>query len=214
MNRVKLKDLLLRLKLFFSGNSSKYWDERYKSGGNSGRGSFGAEAKYKSKFINEFVIKNNIKTIIELGCGYANQLKHYSFNNYFGLDVSEAAINKCRNEFSTNKNYNFSLYRHPINVSHKFDLSISIDVIYHLVEDDIFKKYMHDLFINSQAKNVLIYSTNIDKNTLTSHVKHRNITNYITENFSDWQKNDISTLDNYMNLTELTKANFFAFSKK
>lgn len=70
-------------------------------------------------------------------------------------------------------------------MSSKFDLSLSLDVIYHLVDDNIYKKYMNDLF-NSTNKFVIIYSTNWDdKENNGSHVYHRKFTKYIDTNFKN-----------------------------
>ena len=41
-------------------NSQKYWEERYYYGGNSGRGSYGEDARIKSNFLNDTVQNYNI----------------------------------------------------------------------------------------------------------------------------------------------------------
>jgi len=66
----------------------------------------------------------------------------------------------------------------------KYDLSISLDVIYHLVEDAVYVKYMNDLF-NSTNKFVIIYSTNWKEKYNGSHVYHRNFTKYIDTEFKN-----------------------------
>lgn len=38
-------------------NSKNYWENRYKSGGNSGAGSYSNLAEFKAEIINEFVAK-------------------------------------------------------------------------------------------------------------------------------------------------------------
>jgi len=43
-----------------SFNSSEYWDNRYKNGGNSGQGSYNALAKFKASVINDFIENNKI----------------------------------------------------------------------------------------------------------------------------------------------------------
>lgn len=44
----------------------------------------------------------------------------------------------------------------------KGDLALSLDVIYHLIEDEIFEKYMKDVF-RASTKYVIIYSTDFEK---------------------------------------------------
>ena len=68
----------------------------------------------------------------------------------------------------------------------KADLSISLDVIFHLVEDDVFDLYMQNLF-NSSNKYVCIYSSNIDMNDINSapHVRNRKFTDWIDKYLSN-----------------------------
>ena len=60
---------------------------------------------------------------------------------------------------------------------------MSLDVIYHLLEDNIFDSYMKNLF-NSSNKFVCIYSSNIDIGW-DKHVKHRKFTDWIEKNEID-----------------------------
>ena len=72
------------------------------------------------------------------------------------------------------------------NNEEKADLSISLDVIYHLLEDHIFHLYMKNLF-NSSNKYVCIYSSNVDGGW-AKHVKHRKFTNWIDKYMSiNWK---------------------------
>ena len=68
------------------------------------------------------------------------------------------------------------------------DLVLSLDVIYHLIEDDIFERYVNDLFAAAR-RNVIIYSSNSDDNRgyEGTHVKHRKFTDWIEQNISGWQ---------------------------
>jgi hypothetical protein len=56
-------------------SSKQYWIDRYKyKTGTSGAGSYGIYAEYKAEIINEFMSKNGINNVLELGCGDGNQL--------------------------------------------------------------------------------------------------------------------------------------------
>ena len=68
----------------------------------------------------------------------------------------------------------------------KVDLSISLDVIYHLFEDNVFNLYMQNLF-NSSNKYVCIYSSNIDMKW-APHVRHRKFTDWIDKYLSNTWK--------------------------
>lgn len=66
------------------------------------------------------------------------------------------------------------------------DLSLSLDVIFHLIEDKVFEEYMASLFSTSE-KYVIIYSSNEDNMEKSlEHVKHRKFTNWIEENKKEW----------------------------
>ena len=91
------KKLLFPQSIFTT--SEEYWIERYKSGGNSGAGSYNNLAAFKGEVINEFVSKNKIETVIEFGCGDGNQLEYFKFPSYIGFDISPFIVSKCRERF-------------------------------------------------------------------------------------------------------------------
>ena len=64
-------------------------------------------------------------------------------------------------------------------------MALSLDVIFHLVEDDVFENYMHNLFMSS-AKHVCIYSSDID-NRIATHVRERRFTEYVKKAFPEWE---------------------------
>ena len=47
-------------------SSKEYWETRYKSGGNSGVGSYTKFAEFKASFVNLLIKKYNIESIIEI----------------------------------------------------------------------------------------------------------------------------------------------------
>ncbi|WP_052074778.1 class I SAM-dependent methyltransferase [Shewanella mangrovi] len=167
-------------------NSAVYWDKRYQSGGNSGAGSYNKFAEFKAGFINDFVVKNNVITVVEFGCGDGNQLSYANYQEYIGLDVSETAVNICREKFIEDDTKKFFLVEKY--VPPKCDLALSLDVIYHLIEDNVFEKYMKQLF-DTSLKYVIIYSSDTDDNAdvEVAHVKHRNFTKYVADNFPRWE---------------------------
>lgn len=169
-------------------NSSLYWENRYKNGGNSGVDSYNKLALYKANIIN-LVIKNNnedIKTIIDYGVGDGNQLSLIDIENkkYVGLDVSEFIINKLSEIYKSDKNKEFSLCNSIDFSKLKGELVISCNVLYHLIEEEIYTDYLNNLF-NMSERFVIIYANNINK-TETEHVKFRKFTDYIRKNFKEW----------------------------
>lgn len=177
----KIADSILRpiKKSKFQG-SEAYWEKRYSQGGNSGSGSYNRLAEFKAKVINDFLITHNIKTALEFGCGDGNNLSLINYPNYIGLDVSPSAIKLCIDKFSSDDTKSFYLYSSIAFQDQKrlfnADVTLSLDVIYHLIEDHIFHLYMTHLFQTSN-RFVIIYSRDFDDNG-TVHEKNRK--------FSDW----------------------------
>lgn len=169
----------------FAG-SEAYWTARYASGGNSGAGSYDQLAEFKAEFINGFVTEKNIETIIEYGCGDGNQLELATYPRYVGFDVSENAISRCRELFANDRGKRFSLLRDY--ADDRAQLTLSLDVLYHLVEDHVFEDYVKRLFDSSQGY-VVVYSsdTDVQKPGQASHVKHRNFTEWVRKNRSEWK---------------------------
>src|ERR1700678_128595 len=79
--------------------SAEYWENRYRTGGNSGVGSYGKLATFKARFINDFIRAHQIKRLLDLGCGDGNQAGFLEVENYLGFDVSPSAVQRCRDRF-------------------------------------------------------------------------------------------------------------------
>lgn len=169
--------------------SERYWEQRYSDGANSGAGSYGLLAEFKAEVLNAFVARHDVQTVIEFGCGDGNQLKLAHYKSYHGFDVSQTAIRKCKELFESDPGKSFDLTRSY--KGEKADLSISLDVIYHLVEDPVFDTYMRMLFDASNA-HVIIYSSNVEQSGsgTSAHVRHRNFTSWIEKNLCDWKLTD------------------------
>ena len=170
--------------------SAEYWQRRYRSGGNSGSGSYGALAEFKAATINRFIRQHGVASVIEFGCGDGNQLKQAEYPSYIGLDVAREAIRFCRGQFAADMNKSFFLYDPECFVDHAqlfcADATMSLDVIFHLVEDNVFEQYMAHLF--QCAKHfVIIYSSNRHILTNSPHERHRNFSDYVEEQFSEWR---------------------------
>lgn len=169
--------------------SSQYWEQRYRSGNSSGPGSYGGAARYKAQFLNAFVSASNIESVIEFGCGDGNQLSLALYPKYTGLDVSTTAISACAERFSEDNTKSFFLYSPEHFIDRQgvlsADIAISLDVILHLVEDDIFEKYMRDLF-NAAERYVVIYSSDETMPDPAKHVRHRAFSPWIRANETSW----------------------------
>lgn len=187
--------------------SGNYWERRYRKNGNSGIGSYGAMAVYKAAIVNKFVEEKNINKVIELGCGDGNQLKQFHFPEYIGLDVSITAINLCKDIFKQDTTKQFFHYEGKIRVDNllffQAELSLSLDVIYHLVEDEVYEEYMYQLFTFS-SRFVIIYAWDLEEGR-KYHVRHRNFSKWIRENIPGFQLKE--------RITEAPFCDFFIYEK-
>lgn len=165
-------------------NSEEYWKRRYEINGNSGDGSYNQLAEFKADVLNAFVSKNEIASVIEYGCGDGNQLSLARYPKYLGFDVSPKALSICSQKFSKDEAKNFKLMGEYNGET--ADLTLSLDVIYHLIEDSTFHSYMNRLF-DSSKKFVIIYSSDTDKKGVFPHVKHRHFSKWITDNKTKWK---------------------------
>lgn len=165
-------------------NSKEYWENRYKSGRDSGAGSYGRLVDYKAYIVNLFIVEENLGDVVEFGCGDGNQLSLFECNNYTGYDVSETVISLCKEKFKHDLSKHFYLFDDYNN--EQYDLSLSLDVIFHLVEDVVFEDYMQKLF-NSSKKYVIIYSSNGNTNIMfASHLLDRKFSDWIELNRKDF----------------------------
>lgn len=168
-----------------SWNSSSYWEQRYVAGGNSGPGSYGRLAKFKAGFLNNFVEEHKISAVIEFGCGDGAQLKLARYPDYIGVDKSAKAIEMCRAAFDGDAAKRF-IQVDDLPPSTQAELSLSLDVIYHLIEDSIFDEYMQRLF-NCATRFVIVYASNCEQQTASIHVRHRKFTRWVEQNQPGWQ---------------------------
>jgi hypothetical protein len=166
--------------------SEAYWEARYAGGGDSGVGSYARFAEFKAEVLNAFVSARRVEHVIEFGCGDGNQLQLATYANYMGFDVSLAAVARCVGLFAQDRTRSFremSSY-----AGEQADLALSLDVVYHLVEDDVFDSYMRTLF-GAATHYVIIYSSNTDDNGGHDgrHVRHRMFTRWIEEHAEGWR---------------------------
>lgn len=169
-----------------SFDSRLYWEKRYAQGRHSGNGSRGKLAAFKAEVLNRFVRESDIEAVIEYGCGDGNQLSLSAYPRYLGFDVSATAIRACRRAFAQDPTKTFKEMKHYSGES--ADLTLSLDVIYHLVEDDAYNSYMDRLFSSSKRFSIL-YSTNCETlgRAEPKHIRHRRFSVWIEEHAKDWQ---------------------------
>ena len=180
----------------FIDDSDEYWEHRYANGGNSGSGSYGRLAEFKAEIINNFIKNNGISSIVDYGVGDGYNLEYYDLaqvHTYIGLDVSKTAIDGLKSKGLPDK-YKFFCINSDDDVEHQGDLVLSQDVLYHLIDDAIYYKYLTNLFKMSK-KYVIIYACDEDLEELSvHHMLVRRFTPYIREEFRSFKL--INTIPN------------------
>lgn len=166
--------------------TERYWERRYAGGGNSGVGSYALFRAFKADVINEFVAKQKLESVIEFGCGDGNQLRLASYPSYVGFDVSNTAVSQCRKLFESDQQKSFRVM--GAYDGEEADVALSLDVIYHLVEDKVFEHYLQTLF-RAARRYVIVYSSDSDDNRgyEGTYIRHRNFTKWIEENLPSWE---------------------------
>lgn len=202
---------------------ARYWETRYASGRDSGSGSHGRLARFKAQFLNDFVKQHNIKSVLELGCGDGAQLFLAEYPEYIGFDISPTAVDLCRRSFAHDHSKRFDIY-HPNRFTPatvKVELGLSLDVIYHLSNDQVYHTYLAHLF-SASSRFVIIYG-NAEQgerpgvNESASYIRFRDFLTDIEHWHSKWTL--ISATPNRFPFSALNPMNtsfadFFVFEKQ
>ena len=177
-----MRSMLGRIAPLFGFRSSRqYWETRYKLGGHSGVGSRGKSAQYKADVLNRFIAAHEVHSAIEFGCGDGYQLAMLQLQRYVGIDVSPTIVDHCRKTFAGDSGKTFLLADDYSGET--ADLALSLDVIYHVVEDAVYEHYLARLFA-AGTRFVVIYATSSEMTaTGTPHVRHRDVASDVSHRF-------------------------------
>jgi SAM-dependent methyltransferase len=174
--------------------SRAYWDRRYADGGTSGAGSYGALATFKAEILNDFVAEHRVESVIEIGCGDGAQLALASYPRYLGLDVSPTMVRSTMSRFEGDQTKSF-LHYDPAHFADpaqflSADLALSLDVIYHLVEDDVYDLHLRHVF-GAAHRFVILFTSDSDALAVTektmAHVRHRPVARDVAARFPQWR---------------------------
>lgn len=131
-------------------NSINYWKNRYSKNGNSGLGSRNNLLKYKVDFINDFIEKESINSILDFGHGDLEVASKIDVKDYVGIDIFEPKDNFGLNLICTD----FDKYDGPSK-----ECVICLDVLYHILEhEQDYMKRTLDMMIKKADKFLLIYA--------------------------------------------------------
>lgn len=160
---------------------SAYWENRYHSGKTSGEGSRGGIAADKAAEINALIRKEQIASVVDWGCGDGYLLELLALpDDYLGIDISRTAIGVNLWRFGHHQFLKWNPGS-AIDIAATAELALSVDVLFHLTDDDHFIDYLSRLFTSS-TRYVLIYSTDgSDGEDSAPHVRHRAWTHLVPD---------------------------------
>lgn len=134
---------------------NRSWGQNQQGQGRSGEGSTLASTHIYRVFLQEFLKENNIKTVIDVGCGDWEFSQKINWDGiiYQGFDVVESVIQNNEKLFATDTiqftNADATVFELP-----EADLLLCKDVLQHLPNEDIAKfltqlhKFKHCLITN------------------------------------------------------------------
>ena len=163
--------------------AESYWEQRYKLGGHSGAGSRGGAAKAKAAWLATFARSNNVRSIVEFGCGDGFVLRLWwsalapAPPRYHGFDLSPSVVRMNQKKWVSTGNVTFSVLR-PLErpaVDKHGELTLSMEVLQHIVDQGQYEAYLDKLFATS-ARFVAIYGANINRRHEAVHMKLRRFT--------------------------------------
>ncbi|MBX3601711.1 MAG: class I SAM-dependent methyltransferase [Rubrivivax sp.] len=173
----------------FPGTAA-YWQARYAAGGDSGAGSYGRFAKFKARVLNGLFDELQLRTVIEFGSGDGNQLMLLQVADYTGVDISAEAVARCRERFAGRPGRRFMTLQDfdAADPPPRAECTLSLDVVYHLVEDTTYDAYMRRLF-DAATRVVVVYSSNHDEAVQAdgAHIRHRMFTRWVDAHAAGWQ---------------------------
>lgn len=177
----------------FAG-SQWYWQRHYARGGTSGDGSQGALAEFKAEVLNDFVARHGVESVVEFGCGDGRQLALARYPRYLGLDISATVLRRTIDRFADDATKSFVCYG-PDRFADpaRFiaaDLAISLDVIYHLVEDEAYTRHLRQVF-GAADRFVVLFTSDSDSlggsDRTAPHVRHRPVVRDVARLFPQWR---------------------------
>jgi SAM-dependent methyltransferase len=116
-----------QLSVFDGIYTEEYW------GGGSGGGSTPAASKPYVLFLESFLRKNNIKSIVDLGCGDWQFTRHLDLSgiHYTGIDAAKSIVEVNSLSYGSS-NIHFSHFTGDYSIVPKADLLLCKDVLQHL----------------------------------------------------------------------------------
>lgn len=167
-------------------NIAAYWNQRYLQGRTSGEGSEGDKAIAKARYIDRLILEEKIDTIADWGAGDGHVLSMIRLEaDYLGIDISRVAVDRLRREYHGIPKRRFLTLDEARTVEIDVDLAMSLDVIFHCIDDLSYEEHLRRLF-GSSHRFVLIHSLNENRGRTARHVRWRRFTDDVARIAPEW----------------------------
>lgn len=118
-----------------------YWENRYRQGGNSGKGSRGKHREWKWSILNKYI--PNIDNVIDVGCGDIAFMEGRDIKNYTGIDISQTMVDR---NIKLKPEWNFILSSADVKINGlNGDVAFCHDMLFHIMDDDVYDKILLNL---------------------------------------------------------------------
>lgn len=169
---------------------------------------------WKASVVNSIIKENRVNSGLELGSGDGKFASLLSLKKYVGYDISDSAVTLANEKFD---NPNFRTSTKPPFFWRKFDITMSIDVIYHIVENRDFNKHMAKLFSAANTLVVIYSYPKKPSEKMSEHIKFNDFTSWAERQAPGWElvgqiPNKFPFDENYPNST--SKSEFFVYKRR
>lgn len=130
---------------------SSYWENRYRGGGASGRGSVGHLRGWKWTHIGV------VDDVLDYGCGDLTFWEGKTCQHYTGVDISPTILEANRVKRPA---WSFLLvedFRRLGAPSESYDTALCLDVLFHIMDDEEYRKILETIFSVAKRR-VVIYT--------------------------------------------------------
>jgi len=111
-------------------------------------------------------------------------------------------------KYNNDNTKKFYTYDEIDNIKLQSDLTMSLDVLYHILEDELYFNYLKQLF-SSSSNYVLIYSNNYNGH-IEGHMHTKKFTDDVEKKFPNWE---LQKKINQM-YPKKSSADFYLYKKK
>ncbi len=171
--------------------------------------------RYKSRFLNQLILRTRCRVVVEFGCGDGAQLRLAQYPEYHGIDVSTDAIDRCKAAYAGDTSKQFytigEIDRLPL-----ADLTLSQDIISHIGNDVDYWRYLKALFLGSRHF-VVIYGNDVSSCRSDLQTRLPDFVGDVAKCFPNWRLCEFHRNPYYADKgpdQRHTLSNFFVFERR